>query len=244
MVLPNGVVKTTWAHRLDDLNDFVYPFLQPVSHPIHLLDVAASSGVASCEWYEQLTKRGIDCSMVATDKVVHGSLFHAKPGIEALFDCEQNVIHLGILGRGMPPSPKFPYRIVTDIAKAYIRLMKWSADNSTCIDLVTKRASYVPSIRFVETDLLAEYSPELLEVPFDVVRAANILNRGYFAPETIRTIVTRLKSVLREGGLLVVCRTEGAGTNNATVFKLIESQFTEISSLRGGAEVTDLVLSA
>ena len=72
----------------------------------------------------------------------------------------------------------------------------------------------------------------------------NILNRGYFDEPTLAGIAGRLRSRLADGGLLIVCRTDEASGNRATVFSLDERRrFRIVARLNDGAEVEPLVLS-
>src|SRR5271157_2641182 len=68
VLLPNGTFKTTSPNRLDDLNRFVLPYLQEIAErPLKIMDIAASSGVSTLEWYDSLKSQGIDCDVTATD---------------------------------------------------------------------------------------------------------------------------------------------------------------------------------
>src|ERR1035438_4568778 len=51
VLLPNGTFKTTASRRLDDLNDFLLPYLRQLAdRPLRIMDVGASSGVSTVEW--------------------------------------------------------------------------------------------------------------------------------------------------------------------------------------------------
>jgi chemotaxis methyl-accepting protein methylase len=53
-----------------------------------------------------------------------------------------------------------------------------------------------------------------------VLRAANILNLAYFDKATLQRMLRNLRARLLPGGLLIVCRTNDAEVNNASVFTL------------------------
>jgi hypothetical protein len=56
-------------------------------------------------------------------------------------------------------------------------------------------------------------------------------------------MVRNLRARLLPGGLLVVCRTNEAGVNNATVFKLAgDGRLEPIARLNQGSEIADLVV--
>ncbi|MEJ1964047.1 MAG: hypothetical protein WDO56_21900 [Gammaproteobacteria bacterium] len=54
---------------------------------------------------------------------------------------------------------------------------------------------------------------------FDVVRAANILNLGYFDKPTLVAMVLNLRERIRDNGRLVVCRTDRDNVNHGTVVR-------------------------
>jgi signal recognition particle GTPase len=53
-------------------------------------------------------------------------------------------------------------------------------------------------------------------------------------------MLNNLKERLKDGGLLVVCRTDGA-TNHGTVFRLSSSQLVPVERIGAGSEVEPLV---
>ena len=56
-------------------------------------------------------------------------------------------------------------------------------------------------------------------------------------------MVSNLRSRLLPGGLLIVCRTNEKGVNNATVFTLgDDGRLTTTARLNEGSEIADLVL--
>jgi hypothetical protein len=112
----------------------------------------------------------------------------------------------------------------------------------TCrpLTLVSPSLNRLPQLRAVEDDILLNTS---YTRRFHVLRAANILNLAYFDTATLERMLCNLRSRLLPGGLMIVCRTNEAGVNNATVFTLEkDGRFTVTARLNDGSEVTDLVL--
>ena len=83
--LPNGTWKTTYPHRLDDLNDLLLPHL-PRDRALAVMDVAVSSGVSTLEWAEQLSANGIEHRLVAADLITDGWLKSWGECVAVLFD--------------------------------------------------------------------------------------------------------------------------------------------------------------
>lgn len=240
-MLPNGTVKTTAEHRLDDLNDFCLPLIADLRQPLHILDVAVSSGVSTSEWGDTLEKAGIRFSITGTDLIINAFCVKCGP-VEGILDKERNFIHLGVGGRGLPPVASGPLGLVTRMLKKYLQLSMRLGARCEPMRLVTKRAS-VHKINMCEEDLLITDSPNLERNSFDVIRAANILNLSYFGETTIAQMIATLKSRLLDGGLLIVCRTDHVGRNNGTVFRLSKGSFKALARIGSGSEVESAILA-
>jgi hypothetical protein len=77
---------------------------------------------------------------------------------------------------------------------------------------------------------------------FDIVRAANLLNRNYFDADRLRLMVGNLKSYARRpGGLIVINRTHEDGTNHGTIFRAGDEDVATVHRLGGGSEIESLV---
>ena len=237
IVLPNGIVKKTSEHRLDDVNALLLPYVKELASPVRILDAAASSGISSAEWYEQLASAGIQFILTATDLTVNA--FHLKlERAEAILDKEMNFIHLSFAGRGMRPKVALPLGVITGLLKKYLAFrMARGAKCILPIKLVTKR---LPEGAFalIEDDLLKDNG---LEQTFDVIRAANILNLSHFPESILRRIISNLKARLSDNGLLIVCRTKADRSNHCTVFRFRVGAFTPLARIGDGSEVEHLV---
>src|SRR5438477_7502391 len=80
VALPNGTFKTTAAHRLDDLNQAVFPHLpQLPGRALKIMDVGISSGISTLEWHDFLSDSGVRFEMIGTDLTVYTSLVSLAP---------------------------------------------------------------------------------------------------------------------------------------------------------------------
>ena len=229
VMLPNGTFKTTEQHRLDDLNDFSLPFLQALSaRPIHIMDVAASSGSTTAQWRDQLRHAEISCKITATDKMPYAYQLKIAPGVTALVDSDRNPLHFTVLGRGVSPrikGLKAPVKIMLRV------MLKTSRKR------LANKVALANEIAIEEDDLLAPSRADWIGA-FDVIRAANIVNRAYFDDASLISILARLRERLRDGGLLIIARTgEEDGRNRASIVR--GSQI--IARLNGGSDVEDLI---
>ena len=104
VVLPNGTFKTTLANRLDDLNQAVLPYIARIAErPVKVLDVGISSGVSTLEWHDQLLAERITCDITGTDLTIYASLVSLARQLSVLIDCNRNILHMDVFGRGAPP---------------------------------------------------------------------------------------------------------------------------------------------
>jgi hypothetical protein len=113
----------------------------------------------------------------------------------------------------------------------------------TCrpLTLLSPSLSQFPQLRAVEDDILLNRS---YVQRFHVLRAANILNLVYFDAPTLERMLLNLRARLLPGGLLIVCRTNEAGVNDASIFTLKEDgRFVTTARLNAGSEIADLVLA-
>jgi hypothetical protein len=235
--LPNGTWKTTYPNRLDDLNERLLDHL-PVGRVLELMDAGVSSGVSTVEWSDQLLANGVAHRLLAGDLYPSGRLF-SRGWLAALFDDsgrEPLLLELGPLS--LPLRSDRPLvRLLRPVLSLALRgLGRWARP----VPLVSPRLLRRPEIELVGDDVtVAGRFPQR----FDVVRVANLLQPSYFDPATIGRIAANLHERLREGGLLVVCRTGEDGVNRATIFRRRGEGFTPEASLNGGSEVEDLVLA-
>jgi hypothetical protein len=258
ITLRNGTYKTTWNGRLDDLNALVQSLLPP-QRPLEIMDVAVSSGISTAEWLLSLEQAGIECNMLAGDAVVDAFLISVGR-LRALTDRTGHLMQLDVAGRAVRTPP--PRRRDRVLYLPHILLMKTAArlfnlDASggstaqqaiqsrlgvTCqpLTLTSPSLAQMPRLRAVEDDILLNTS---YSRRFHVLRAANILNLAYFDSATLQRMLVNLRRRLVPGGLLIVCRTNEVGINNASVFSLgDDGRLSLTARLHQGSEIADLVL--
>lgn len=259
--LKNGTFKTTYAHRLDSLNEIVSPLLSR-DHPLEIMDVAVSSGIATLEWMESLRAADIDFRMTAGDLCVRAFLLSFGSLLNVLVDRGGYPMQFDLAGRAIPyPPPRrmavlLPLfvglhalrwilpsifaatfkRSAVDGQARYLRRLGVSCQHA---DLVSPRLRQQQSLTILDDDLLATGA---YENRFHVIRAANVLNRSYFTEENLGAMIDNLRRRLRPGGMLIICRTHEDGTNHGTVYRLnAQNAFDAVVSIGHGSEVDPLV---
>jgi hypothetical protein len=107
------------------------------------------------------------------------------------------------------------------------------------VDLVSPAVRACSALSVVH-DNIFERRPEL-RARFHALRAANILNRGYFDDEQLRVGIRTLQERLRPGGLLILCRTYDDGTNHGSVLQLAGARWIVAARIGDGSEIEDLL---
>jgi len=222
------------------------------------MDVAVSSGVSTLEWLESLEHAGIECRMTAGDATADAYLVTMGPGLRVLVDRRGHLLQFEVAGRAICVPVRRRDRLQFGIPLLYMRILVMvvvapalKAENGTGegarigarwrpLKLVSPMLRRRNHIEIVEDDILVNRS---YRECFDVVRAANILNRGYFDESVLIEMLVNLRNRLRKGGLLVVCRTNDRNVNNATILGLREDgSFRPLARLNEGSEVENLAL--
>jgi hypothetical protein len=260
VILRNGTFKTTNHRRLDDLNLLVNNLL-PEFRPLQLMDVAISSGVSTAEWVASLDERGIDYHMVAGDLTVDAYLISAGLGLRLLVDELGYPLQYDIRGlalrrdlnrRGLARRlvPLLWLRCVGALLRPRLRRRHTGGSSSqqsiygfACrpVRLVSSELKPGEKLTLVKDDILTD---QHYAATFHAIRAANILNLGYFDAATLTAMLRNLRRRLLPAGALTVCRTLEDGSNHATVFVLNkDGRFETSTRLNGGSEIEPLVLS-
>jgi hypothetical protein len=263
----NGTYKYTYATRLDDLNDLVSGML-PADRPLHLMDVAASSGITTLDWTSSLDRLGIQYTMTAGDINIDAYLLSVGKYLHVLVDRTGYPLQYDVFGHAIPNPParrKLPLYLPwillfkSAIARKFERCRRSSAlgaarehpeRNIGCraVTLVSPRLLANNRIELIEDDILTNRT---ITGRYHAIRAANILNRSYFDEPALVAILENLRRRLVENGLLIVCSTSGdlfndshcTTSNDGTVFALrADSRFDVAGRLGKGAALEDLVL--
>lgn len=266
VVLPNGTFKTTYPSRFDNINEAFLPHIATLANrPIKIMDVGASSGISTSEWYTYLSRSGIDCDITGSDRTIYVWLvtFRFTSKVAALVDRDGKIIHFDLFGVGYRRQPiRKLLRLNTLRTLAVSALLRaamvldggslWARAGLTTshqrfmlkyqpIALLSRSFADNCRLRMIEDDLLAEKDSTLCQA-FDVIRAGNILNLIYFPVDQIRRILTTLKRRLKEGGLLIIVRTDPNGENNGSIFRLAGDQFLVVDRFGKGSEIEPIVI--
>lgn len=243
--LPNGTYKTTYPDRMPDVDAAVARAL-PTGARVHVLDVGVSSGVTTLELADTLVARGFTPEVVAVDLSVLAFL-HRVAGVDLLCDPGGHVLQiaspLGVKGRPHDPGGSLARMALHRVFQGAERVIGGpdGVRRGTPVQLVSPRLVRRPGTAVVEHDLAIARADWVER--FEVVRAANVLNRDYFDVPTLRRMLAHLGTYVRPHGLLVLCRThDDTRTNHASVLRRQAGDtFGVVTRIGDGSEVESLV---
>lgn len=216
-----------------------------------VLDLGISSGVTTLELMTALRAAGHRAQVTGTDRSLRAQLVPLPLGCHALVEPGGHVLQYEVLGRAIRPWERRLDRW-TGMAMARA-LVEWRLREPAVtraasgagkeVALLTPRLRRSNAFRWHEDDITRRR--DSFTGRFDLVRAANLLNRHYFEPAALRAAVANAIAYLSgPGAWLLVLRTHGASDHHGTLFRMDDAMRLSVADRYGrGSEVEDLVLN-
>lgn len=210
--------KATYAGRFTDVDTVALRYLRP-GCPNVVHDVAVSSGITSCEFFNAIDQAGLNAEYHVSDKYnvyyVDGSL------IRRIYSADHELLRGSILGVVADARERFPFvgsRLLFEILRLDLRLRPWNQAQARTVDLFDPRAR-----RYILEGKLhvVAYDPFVggHEERFTFVRCMNLLNRGlWFSDQEIASAARHLVASLKDQGVLQIGRTDDATRRNDVTF--------------------------
>jgi len=250
----NKTYKTTFHDRFSDINPYLLEYLLHHAPPApKALDVGVSSGISTLELYDDLRQGGLEVEILGTDILVDAFLVRVFPKCHALVEPSGFPLRFDLPLVTMKPwVTRHDYYNGLFILRKFIntlfthrayRILRNPGDARISeVKLVAPRALAKAGIT-VCTDDISRYNSGF-EARFDFVRAANVLNKGYFSPTVLSTMIANIGRYLRKPhGSLFVVRTHENRVNHGTLFRRGDDQHFEVVNRFGsGSEIEDVVL--
>jgi hypothetical protein len=245
----NGTFKFTRPSRFADLDAEIGSALSERGGALQqVLDVGASIGSTTIDLADFLAALGAMPRVVATDLFVDGHLVEIARGLWVLADAEGWPLQYDVAGRPMRAWIRRLDYLTMAIAPRLLavallrpRLRRMIAEARTMPVKMASQALAGRNIELVENDILV---PTVSFVGrFDFIRAANILNTGYFPVDQLTTAVSNIRSYCRGPGALVLILRSRGSTHDGTLFELgAEGKFHVRDRIGKGSEIEPLVL--
>lgn len=214
------------------------------------LDLGISSGVTTLELMQALRKAGHDVEVTGTDRSVRARLVALPLGCHALVEPGGHVLQYEVMGHAIRPWTR---RLDRWTGMAAVRaLVEWrlrepaiaraATGEGEEVALLTPRLRGSDAFRWQEDDITRR-NPDFAG-RFDLVRAANLLNRHYFEPGALGDAVANTIAYLSgPGAWLLVLRTHGTSDHRGTLFRMnAAGRLAVVDRYGPGSEVEDLVM--
>jgi hypothetical protein len=255
----NGTTRTTFRHRMVDLDEVALRLLRQDNQPDSQLivqDRAASNCLTSTEWAGQIFAVFPRAHFEASDSWLYlfrislpgGKIYFVEPGGQPL-QCVQFPFVVCLY-------PREPYRyllnhFVASLAKwSYRRLSlpgdlvdsvendKYRIDKISCVHPEARSVSQRdPRFTVCERSVF-QPTPGL-----NVLRTMNILNSAYFSSKQLVDGIHAAFDSLKPGGLWITGRTlEESQTNHVTFFRRTETKWEVLERIGNGSELEELVM--
>jgi hypothetical protein len=247
----NNTFKRTEPSRLARIDSALVATLATFDTRIGTaLDLGISSGVTTLELMQALRAAGHAPEMTGTDRSVRARLVTLPFGCRALVEPGGHVLQYEVLGRAVRPWERrldrwtgmtaIRYLVARQLREPAIALA--AAGEGEEVALLSPRLRRADAFRWCEDDITRRNDAFVGQ--FDLVRAANLLNRHYFEPAALRDAVANTIAYLSgQGAWLLVLRTHGAADHRGTLFRMGECRRLSVIARYGpGSEVEDLIM--
>jgi len=195
--------------------------------PRSALDIGISSGVTTVDLVTALEQAGYPVRFTGIDRSLEARLVDVAPLCRVLLEPNGHILQYEVAGRAI-----HPWRRRLDYADGMILLRgllhRWldararrslARDGGKQVLLVSPRLGGSAAVDLMESDITL--SDPRLTGRFDLVRAANILNRHYFDPPSLQRAIVNVRSSLRgPGAWLLVVRTLEDGSHHGSLMRM------------------------
>lgn len=247
----NKTFKRTNGLRFASLDPLLVEAMRDYSAtgPAELLDIGISSGATTLELQRVLAEAGYFPRITGTDLAIHASIVRLGNRCSALVSKDGQPLQFDLAGIAVRPWPR---RLdwITGMWLVRPLIRRWltpqlerKADDEDCpVALISPRLTNHSFITIVEDDILIRRKEFVGR--YGLIRAANILNRDYFASDDLRRAIGNLRSYLEgPGSLLLIVRTLESGEHHGTLFVLDELRRLRVRQRFGkGSEIEQLAL--
>jgi hypothetical protein len=253
--MSNGLDKTTWMRRFDDVNELLLKLIADrwAGESVNILDVAVSSGVSTVELAKAMRRAGFAIKIVGTDVSNEATLLSYGRPFHVLYNRKGKALQFEILGF---PVANYAGKGITFLrrglpvlaCRALFHLLnirfvrRLAAPSSEMIRLITDECQNDPDITIIEEDL---FHPGDVCSTYHVVRAANILKPEIFSNVQLAQAIDKLRRRLKPGGILILVRTKDEDrTNHGCCYELRpDGTFRQLQQVGRGCDVERFVLA-
>lgn len=245
----NATFKRTGHGRLDRVNDgLIDAFSRAGAQVSTVLDIGISSGVTTIELADALRAAGHDVQVTGTDRSLIAHMVELSRFVRVLAEPNGHVLQYDLCGLAIKPwRRRLDYvngmvavrAVLHRLLDARVRA-RLAVDEGKALPLVTPRLRLGRDIDLLENDI-TRTCPALIG-RFDLVRAANILNRHYFREEQLLRAAANVRNYLHgPGAWLLLVRTNEGDSHDGSLLRMEpDGRLKLIRRYGAGSEVESL----
>ena len=241
------IYKVTSPARLEETNRVLCAQLRKRGiKQIHFLDLGGSDGITTLETLRLLESK-LDIAVCATlvDRYIDLQRYESSWLTEyRMSDGSPVMARLGCLGLLLSDVSPTRYPVSRWLGRLFLscRAFREAMPLTATFSLINPMVVAHPSLAVVEWNAL-ERNPDLVG-QFDVIRASNILNLGYFSRPQIEQALSHLHDYLVDSGLLIVSRNhyESCGqVEHGSLWSRQSDGFKHLDDFGGGSYIANIV---
>jgi len=261
----NGTFRTTFRRRFGDVNEVALRLMRsfyPMDTELRVQDRAASHGLTSWEWAEELFQAFPRAELEGSDVLLNlfkvslpsGELYIVEPDGKLL----QYIKPPFVVTLHYGESWRFPVnRAVAARAKRRFEELHLQGGPETWMKTPDPSRYVVGRIPFVhpEARMFSQRNPrfqfrsrsvfEHTPAACHVLRTMNIFNKSYFSPEQLSEGVNAAFHSIKPGGIWIVGRTlEEDLSNHATFLRRLDKGWEVLERIGAGSEIEELAMHA
>jgi hypothetical protein len=259
--------KRTYSGRFSEINNFIIEVIKfhfGVEQIISVHDMAASSGITSWEFFEQLEAEKLKIAFVASDYYTH--LFFVRLRNHrwlTVLDSDFNIVQY--IGYGfvltnpeaniyilnnlllkylnssvLSKAQKFLYRVIKNKYE-YDRFdYKEASGSIQRIPLISpkilRNMDVKSNFKFIRHDLFRESEQKV-----DIIRTMNILNKSHFSEKQLLKGIKSIINSLNDKGFWIVGENRDNKESNCTLYIKSDNRLIHLRDFCGGSEMSDLI---
>lgn len=251
----NHTFKRTASDRFEELDACcLRRFKQSYSQVRTVLDIGISSGSTTLALQNRLVEAGYAPKTTGTDLSFDAWLVPVAAGIRTLVDGSGHALQHDVLGVAVRPWIRR-----ADYVTGMVLVRRWL--NATCARAIAAGAT-MPSPQAVPMKLLSRWLHDRGDIEievndvfertphfvgkFDFIRAANVLNLGYFNATRIQAALANVLGYLSGAGSWLLVGRSGKRGHDATLFRVSSDgrRLQIVERIGMGSEIEHLVLRA
>lgn len=253
LMTQNKTYKTTFHQRFADTNPLLLQQLKQDGFDApDILDIGISSGISTVELHDDLYEGGVHARIVATDLLLDALLVRVLPKCHVLVEPSAFPLRFDLpFGTMKPWVTQHDYRNGFFVLRKAVNIVMTRLSRRILSDPDDARISRVKLVtpRLLATGNIVVCSDDISRYNdaftnrFDFIRAANVLNKGYFLAPVLSTMLANIGRYLRgPGATLFVVRTHEDNSNHGALFRMQDNgRLRVIWRVGTGSEIEEAV---